>query len=453
MKRTLLIADDEKNTRAGLKAALELSIGKDSLDILTVGDGEEAMDVVGRQHVDIVLTDLKMPKRDGNEVLAATKATSPFTQVIMLTGHGTIENAVEAMKRGARDYLIKPVNIDELALKVKRLLDELETREDNESMRERLDKATRFENIIGTSEKMQRVFAQIRKISPTRASVFIRGETGTGKELVAQAIHQHSDRKRKPFVKVNCGAFSETLLESELFGHEKGAFTTAIKQKPGLFERADGGTIFLDEIAETSAAFQVKLLRVLQEGEYERVGGSQTIKVDVRVIAATHQNVESLITTGKFREDLYYRLNVIRIDLPALRERPEDIPLLARAFVEEFCRANGKPNLKMSPKLVNALQQFEWRGNVRELRNVVERLVVYAEGNELTPKDLPRELMPEGDKSATVTLQAGMTLKDAEREMIKATLIKTNGNRAETARLLKMGRKTLYRKLAEYEIE
>jgi DNA-binding NtrC family response regulator len=453
MKRTLLIADDEKNTRIGLKAALEMSLGKKNIEIKLAADGEEALQIIRDEPIAVVITDLKMPKADGHAVLTEAKKASPFTEVIILTGHGTIENAVDAMKDGAKDYLIKPINLDELAMKVKRVLGEMETVEENEALREQVDRKFHFDSIIGQSEPMRKVFAQIRKIAPSRANVFIRGETGTGKELVATAIHNHSPRRRKPFIKVNCGAYSETLLESEIFGHEKGAFTHAIRQKPGIFERADGGTVFLDEIAETSPAFQVKLLRVLQEGEFERVGGDETLKVDVRVIAATHQNVEELIEKGRFREDLYYRLNVIRIDLPPLRDRREDIPLLAREFVREFSEANGKEPMKLSPRVLNALQQYPWRGNIRELRNRVESMVVYSEGKELAMKDLPKELHPDHAEAPGVTLPAGIPMKEVEKEMIKATLLKTNGNRAETARLLQMGRKTLYRKLAEYDLE
>ena len=454
MKRHLLIAEDEKNTRNGLKAALEMSLGTEyDLEVHLAADGEEALQALGARSIDVLLSDLKMPKLDGFELLKEAQRISPLTAVIILTGHGSIENAVDAMKEGAADYLIKPVNIDELALKVRRLFRQMDTENEVHQLRDEVDAKCAFDNIIGQSEPMQRIFSQIRKVAPTRAAVLIRGETGTGKELIASALHNHSERRRMPFLKVNCGALSETLLESELFGHEKGAFTSAVKQKPGLFERADRGTIFLDEIAETSPSFQVKLLRVLQEGEFERVGGTETLRVDVRVIAATHQNLEKLIEEGKFREDLYYRLNVIRLNLPPLRERREDIPLLVRHFIAEFCERNGRPVLKVAPKVMNALQQHNWRGNIRELRNRLEGMVVYASGDELNMRDLPEDLRPENTATPTVTLSAGMTLKDAEREMIKATLLKTNGNRAETARVLKMGRKTLYRKLEEYDIQ
>jgi len=453
MKRTLLIAEDEKNTRQGLKAALEMNLGGEfPLEVLLAADGEEALDLVRNKPIDLLLTDLRMPKLDGYALLKETAKISPLTRVIILTGHGTIENAVEAMKDGAADYLIKPVNVDELCMRVQRLLRQIDTENEVHLLREEVDKKYHFDNIIGQSEPMQKIFAQIRKVAPTRAPVMVRGETGTGKELIASAIHNHSERRRQPFLKVNCGALTETLLESELFGHEKGAFTTAIKQRPGVFERADRGTIFLDEIAETSPNFQVKLLRVLQEGEFERVGGTETMRVDVRIVAATHQNLEKLIEDGKFREDLYYRLNVIRINLPALRERREDIPLLVRHFVNEFCDRNSRPPLKVHPKVLNALQQYSWRGNIRELRNRLESMVVYASGNELTVKDLPDDMAPEKSEAPSVTMPAGTSLRDMEKELIRATLLKTNGNRAESARILGMGRKTLYRKLDEYDI-
>jgi DNA-binding NtrC family response regulator len=454
MKRHLLIAEDEKNTREGLKAALEMNLGSEyDLEVLLAADGEEALDIVQERSIDVLLTDLKMPKLSGDQLLEEVAKISPLTATVILTGHGTIENAVEAMKQGAADYLIKPVNIDELSLKVKRLFRQIDTEAEVHLLREDVDKKYHFDNIIGQSEPMQKIFQQITKVAPTRAAVLIRGETGTGKELIASALHNHSERRRQPFLKVNCGALSESLLESELFGHEKGAFTHAVKQRPGLFERADRGTVFLDEIAETSPSFQVKLLRVLQEGEFERVGGTETLSVDVRVIAATHQNLEKLIEDGKFREDLYYRLNVIRINLPPLRDRREDIPLLARHFVAEFCDRNGKPEMKLAPRVINALQQHHWRGNIRELRNRLESMVVYGSGKEIGMKDLPDDLRPENTSAPTVSLQAGMPMKEVEKEMIKATLLKTNGNRAETARLLQVGRKTLYRKMDEYDIQ
>ena len=299
---------------------------------------------------------------------------------------------------------------------------------------------------------MNSVFAKVRTVAPSRANVLLYGESGTGKELIANAIHQNSPRRHRPFVKVNCGALPLTLLESELFGHEKGAFTGAIKTRPGRFEMADGGTILLDEIGETGPEFQVKLLRVLQEGTFERVGGMETLKCDVRVIAATNKRLDQLVKEGKFREDLYYRLKVVEIDLPPLRERREDIPLLVDHFLEEFSRYYGKPKHRIHPKALNALQNYSWPGNIRQLKNVIEGIVVMTEG-EITLSDLPEEISNEPGQSQYIKIPAGLTMKEAEKEIISAALIHYGGNRAKTARGLGLGRKTLYRKLEEYGIE
>jgi two-component system response regulator AtoC len=305
---------------------------------------------------------------------------------------------------------------------------------------------------VGRSEAMMQVFSRVRTVAATRATVLIYGESGTGKELIANAVHLHSPRRIRPFVKVNCGALPLTLLESELFGHEKGAFTGAVRTKPGRFEMADGGTMLLDEISETAPEFQVKLLRVLQEGEFERVGGTQTLKTDVRVIAASNRRLDDLVRQGRFREDLYYRLKVVEIMLPPLRERREDIPLLVDHFLEEFSRYYGKPKPRVQPRALAALQNFAWPGNVRQLRNVLEGAMVMTDG-EVTLKGLPEEIRSDADGPSFVKIQAGATMKDAERELIQAALISNGGNRAKTARTLGLGRKTLYRKMAEFGIE
>jgi DNA-binding NtrC family response regulator len=448
-KHTILIVDDEKNTREGLQWSLE----DDDRVVLTAANGAQALEMIGRNRVHLVVTDLRMPEMDGLELLEAVRRESPGTEVVVLTGHGTVENAVEAMKQGAYDYLVKPVNLDELGILVKRALAAGDMREENIVLREALEERHGFENIIGRSPQMEAVFERVRQVAPTRASVLITGESGTGKEAVAGAIHYNSPRRQKRFVKLNCGALTATLLESELFGHEAGSFTDAKRQKFGRFEMADGGTLFLDEITETSPEFQVKLLRVLQEQEFERVGGTETIRVDVRVVAATNQDIEKQVQSGRFREDLYYRLNVVKIQIPPLRERGDDIVLMTHAFLTEFCEQNGKPPLKISPRVVQALRQYSWPGNVRQLRNVIEGMVVLATGRELTPRNLPPEIQENGAGRPSMELRVGSSIADMEKELIRATLEQNGGNRAAAARTLGLGRKTLYRKIEEYGLD
>lgn len=449
-KHTILVADDERNTRDGLRWSLEEG-GK--YVVFCAANGREALDILLKQEIHLLITDLKMPEMDGMELLAATRRESPATEVIILTGHGTVEGAVEAIKMGAFDYLIKPVNLDELGLLVERVLMQHDLREENVALHEELEKHYGFENIIGRSGGMQQVFQKVRQVAPTRASVLLLGESGTGKELIANAIHYNSPRKANRFIALNCGALTTSLLESELFGHEAGAFTDARKQKIGRFEMADGGTLFLDEITETSPDFQVKLLRVLQEQAFERVGGTQTVHVDVRVIAATNKNIENLVHEGKFREDLYYRLNVVKIEIPPLRERQDDIPLLAQVFLEEFAKVNDKAPMTLTMKAMNALRQYSWPGNVRQLRNVMEGVVVLSTTKAIGLKNLPDEIRASAAPRHTMELQVGTTVAEMERQMILATLEQTEGNRAAAARILGLGRKTLYRKLQEYGIE
>lgn len=449
MKRRIVIADDEKNTREGLKWAVE---GK-GVEVALAADGQEALDILATQDVDLVIADLRMPRVDGIELLHRIKNEYPGTEVIILTGHGTVESAVEAMKIGAYDYVMKPVNLDELNLLLERALMLKAMKEENLALHRQLDERYGLDKIIGRSPAMMKVFRKIKQVAPSKATVLIQGESGTGKELVASAIHFNSPRKNKPFIKINCGALSPTLLESELFGHEKGAFTDAYKQKQGRFELANEGTIFLDEVSETTPEFQVKLLRVLQEQEFERVGGTRTVKVDVRVITATNKSLEQCVQEGRFREDLFYRLNVIQINLVPLRERAEDIPLLVNSFLKEFSQEYGKEMLDVSPKVMSILQQYHWPGNVRQLRNVIEGLVVMATTREITPKSLPEEIRSEVDRGRFLKIKTGSTIQEAERELIKATLLEVNGNKAKAARMLGLGRKTLYRKLQEYRIE
>jgi len=448
MKPTILIADDERNTREGLKWSLE-----EKGDILLAADGIEALEILRAREVDLLITDLKMPRMDGNELLQQARKESPETDVVILTAHATVNTAVDAMKLGAKDYLTKPVNPEELNLLVERIFASRAVERENRALREERDIRYGFDNIIGSSGAMEALFKQIRQVAPSRAAVLISGESGTGKELVASAIHYNSPRRNQPFIRINCGALTPTLLESELFGHEQGAFTHAIKQKPGAFELADGGSLFLDEISETSPEFQIKLLRVLQEQEVQRVGGIKTFRVNVRIIAATNSDLEARVREGRFREDLYYRLNVVRMVLPPLRERREDIPLLASAFLKEFCEENVRPVLRISPGAMAHLQNYEWPGNVRQLRNAIEGMVVMAAGDELTVRDLPREIQRAEPPNKALELHVGATLASAERELIRATLLETEGNRAKASRMLGIGRKTLYRKLEEYGLE
>lgn len=445
MQRSIMIVDDEKNTREGLKWALEAT----GAEIHLASDGEEALVRLGSQPVDLVLSDLKMPRLDGMELLTHVREESPETDFVILTGHGTVETAVEAMKKGAFDYVIKPVNIDELQLMIQRCFEQKDLRRENEQLRAAVNDRYGFDSIIGRSPQMENVFEKIRQVAPTRASVLVQGETGTGKELIAKAIHFNSPRRRRPFIAVNCGALTQTLLESELFGHEKGAFTGAVKQKPGRFELANGGTIFLDEIGETTPELQVRLLRVLQEQEFERVGGVKTVKVDTRVVAATNKDLKKEVEAGRFREDLYYRLNVVRIDLPSLRERTDDIPLLVHQFLKEFCKEHGK-ELQIGPKAMTVLQNYHWPGNVRQLRTIIESAVILTPGKEIQPRNLPEEVRSDLSPANAVKLRVGMTVTDAERELIRATLSEFGGNKAKAARVLGLGRKTLYRKLGEY---
>ncbi|MFP4579745.1 MAG: sigma-54-dependent transcriptional regulator [Candidatus Sumerlaeia bacterium] len=448
-KYTIVVVDDEKNTREGLKWGLE----EDNREVLTAATGEEGLELIRNHDAQVVITDLRMPGMDGLELLDHIRKDSPDTEVIMLTGHGTVENAVDAMKLGAYDYRLKPINLDELGILVERILEQKSMRQENIELHEALEKRHGFENIIGNSPEMESVFDRVRQVAPTRASVLICGESGTGKEEIASALHYNSPRKNKPFIKLNCGALTATLLESELFGHEAGAFTDAKRQKVGRFEMADGGTLFLDEITETSPEFQVKLLRVLQEQEFERVGGSSTIHVDVRVVAATNQDIDKQVREGKFREDLYYRLNVVKIELPPLRERGDDVVLLARAFLQEFCEENDKPLKEFTPKAIEALRHYSWPGNVRQLRNVIEGLVVLSSGKKITEEDLPLEIRESSNQQKSMRLKVGSSLADMEKELIRATLKENGGNRAAAARTLGLGRKTLYRKIDEYGLD
>lgn len=445
-KRTILIADDEKNIREGLALAL------DDYDCILAEDGGKAWKIVNEQHVDLVISDLRMPVMPGSELLKKIVSTYPTIPVVVLTGHGTVETAVESMREGAVDFLTKPVNIDHLDLLIKRTFANIEVLEQNNALSRELEnikKGQKFSKIIGNSSAIRNMMDTISQVAPTDSSVMITGESGVGKELVADAIHSFSRRKDGPFIKVNCSALSESLLESELFGHEKGAFTGAIAQKKGRFELADGGTIFLDEIGEINQSIQVKILRVLQEREFERVGGERTIKVDVRILAATNRNLEEAIGKGTFREDLYYRLNVVSIKVPSLRERKEDILLLATEFLSRFAKKNGKTIDGFTAKTKSVLFNYDWPGNVRELQNCIESAVVMSKSNLIDVDDLPAKIRNGSVNQNFIHIPIGASMAQAEKIMIANTLSLTKGNKTKAADVLGIGRKTLLRKIQE----
>lgn len=449
MTFNVLIVDDEKNIRSGLGRALEL----DGYHCFLAADGREGLDVIAEEEIDLVIADLKMPRLSGEELLRHVVEHYPTVPVIILTGHGTIETAVQAMRDGAYDFLTKPVSLDRLSLLAKRALSTRELVLQHRRLQEELDQQRKTSTIIGKSSEMGRVMQMVRQVAPTKASVLITGESGVGKELIADAIHRLSGRSDKPLVKVHCAALSEALLESELFGHEKGAFTGAIGRKRGRFELAHTGTVFLDEIGEINQAVQIKILRVLQEKQFERVGGEETIDVDVRIISATNRDLRSEIESGSFREDLFYRLNVVNIHVPPLRERKEDIPLLTAAFIKEFARENGKQVEGIDAQARAALYRHPWPGNIRELRNSIESAVVMAKGSIIGIEDLPPSIGPSRDDADYIRIELGSSLESAEREIIRGTLAANKGNKTKTAGVLGIGRKTLHRKIAEYGLE
>jgi DNA-binding NtrC family response regulator len=444
----IFIVDDEKNTREGLKKALESA----GYRILLAADGEETLRIMKSERVDLLLTDLRMPGMDGLELLRKVIGIQPGVITILLTAYGTVETAVQAMKEGAYDYITKPINIDRLEIIVQRALSTRVLEMENIELRKKLDERYRIENILGRSKAIEEIRKTVKQVAPTKATVLIEGESGTGKELIALAIHGLSDRKDHPFVAVHCAALAEGLLESELFGHEKGAFTGAVKKRIGRFEMADTGTLFLDEISEMGAETQVKLLRVLQEQEFERVGGSETINIDVRLVAATNTELEALIGEGKFREDLYYRLNVVRLHVPPLRERSEDIPLLVKAFIAEFNVANKKSVEGLTAEAMDILLSYSWPGNVRELRNCIEGVVVLSRRRMIHPEDLPIKIR-QGDKKTYSEKEDDATLKGLERKTIEAALLKAGGNKTEAAKILGISRRTLHRKIKNYNLK
>lgn len=453
MNPIVLIVDDEKHTRDGLRRALE-----DKYEVYVADSMEAALNIMEAEKVDILITDLKMQEADtGMKLLDRAKTLDPAPVCLMMTAYGSVDVAVEAMKRGAYDYLTKPVDLDRLEILIARALKSRKTEEEVVTLRKQVATKFHFDNILGSSPVMKEVFDIAEQVAPTRATVLIEGESGTGKELFAKAIHQLSPRKNSPFVAVHCQALPAQLLESELFGHEKGAFTGAIEKRIGRFEYANNGTIFLDEIGDIEPQIQVKLLRVIQERSFERLGSNKTVQVDVRIIAATNKDLEREVAEGRFREDLYYRLNVIKITLPPLRDRRGDIPILANAFLKEFAQENGKQISEISAEALDVLQNYSWRGNVRELRSAIESAVAMSRGDKLFIKDFPPAVRENKDeftsKSNGTKISGNMTMEEIEKQAIINALKQTGGHRTHAAEKLGISRRTLHRKLKEFGIE
>lgn len=444
----ILIVDDEKNIRDGLKIALS----REGYNIFLGSDGLEALEILKNEDIDVVITDLKMPNLDGEALMKRIIKEYFNIPVIILTGHGTVENAVKAMRDGAYDFITKPLNLDKLSLIVSRAVSQRRLIIENRNLQLKIASIGKGQ-IIGKSGKMAKIYEIVESVAPTKATVLILGENGVGKELIANMIYELSNRKDRPFIKVHCAALAESLLESELFGHEKGAFTGAIKTKKGRFELADGGTLFLDEIGEISPQIQVKLLRVLQERTFERVGGEETIQVDVRIISATNKDLKELVEKGKFREDLYYRLNVVQLNVPPLRERREDIPLFISKFIADFSKENNKIIKDITAKARTCLYNYSWPGNIRELRNVIESAVVLCKNGVIDIDDLPPHLVTEEEQLNILKIELPTTMRNIEKKAIISTLRITNGNKSKAAELLDLNRKTLHTKISEYEIE
>jgi len=450
--KTILIVDDDPAHRTMLKTLLKGW----GYRVEEAEDGDIAVAKVKEAPFDLVFMDIRMIRLSGLQALEAIKTYNPSVPVIMMTAYSSVDTAVEAMKKGAYDYLTKPLDFDELRLTMERAMEHTELKEENRLLRETIGERFKAENIIGTSSSMVALLETLAQVAPTEATVLITGESGTGKELIAGAIHHNSPRNRGPFIKVNCAAITETLLESELFGHEKGAFTGAHRRKEGKFRQAHMGTLFLDEVSEMSLAMQAKLLRVLQEMEFTRVGGEELIKVDVRLIAATNKNLAEEIQEGRFREDLYYRLNVVNLEVPPLRERREDVPLLAQHFLAHFSKKNRKSLKGFTPQAMDRMLKYQWPGNVRELMNAVERAVVLSRYEYIDVSDLPfalQEVEPSGQATNMQrAIPAGVPLEEVEKATILKTLEATGGNKSEAARRLGITRKTLQKKLKKYGV-
>jgi DNA-binding NtrC family response regulator len=443
----ILVVDDEANARRAITTIL----GEEGYEVAEASNGEEALQRLADFSPAVVLSDVRMPRMDGLTLLKQAREQGSNATFIMMTAFASVETAVEAMRAGAENYLVKPLNADNVLVVLEKVLAQRALQREAESLREQVRQRARFHHIIGESPQLQAIYDMIRRAAATRATMLILGESGTGKELIAQALHHESPRRDKPFVKVHCAALSENLLESELFGHERGAFTGAVARREGRFELADGGTLFLDEIGEISPAVQVKLLRVLQQREFERVGGNQTLKVDVRIVAATHRDLAAEVKAGRFREDLYYRLNVVAVTLPPLRERKRDIPLLVSHFLERYSAAYGKDVRGLAPGTLQALLTHDWPGNIRELENAIERAVVLATGGELSTDDLPPVLRgPRPTGTSPSSLIPGATLAAIEREAILRTLEMVQGSTTRAAEVLGISVRKVQYRLKEY---
>ena len=448
-KATLLLADDERGTREVLAKFLRMQY-----DVTLAEDGEVAVNLLDRNDYDIVLTDIRMPGADGFRILEKTLQKTSPPPCIMFTAYGSIETAVDAMRKGAFDFVTKPVNFDQLEIVISRALESKRIKQENHELKQRLDDKFGLKGIVGSSPAMRLVIDTVRQVAPSRSTVLIEGESGTGKELIAQAIHQLSGRKGK-FVAVHCAALPENLLESELFGHERGAFTGAYDRKIGRFEMADNGTLFLDEIGEIPLSVQVKLLRVLETRSFERLGGGETLNTTARVVTATNRDLAQMVKDGTFREDLFYRLDVVRIDLPPLRERPDDIAPLVQHYLEYFANENGKPEMTITEAAMSALTSYSWHGNIRELKNCVERMVVLCRGKEIGIDNIPLNIREDLEPGIgkTILTAGGCDLEQNEKLLIERALNECNGNRSKAAEKLGISRRTLHRKLHIYNID
>ena len=446
-KARILVVDDETNARRALRTILD----EEGFDVSEAADGQEALELLRERGADVVLADIRMPRLDGIELVRQARVEGSPALFVMMTAFATIETAVEAMKAGAENFMVKPLEPSTVLIVLDKVLEKMRLARDSEQLKERVRQRYRLDAMVGESAALHSVFDVVKRAAPTKATVLLLGESGTGKELVAQAIHQESDRRDKPFIKVACAALSETLLESELFGHERGSFTGAVGRREGRFELADGGTLFLDEIGEIPASVQVKLLRALQQREFERVGGTQTLKVDVRVVAATNRDLGAEVAAGRFREDLFYRLNVVAVTLPPLRQRKSDIPALVSHFIEKFATAYEKQVRGLLPGTLNVLLRYDWPGNVRELENVIERAVVLARGRDLAADDLPPVLSgpsPAGPRPGG--LIPGATMRELEREAILRTLEVVDGSTSRAAAMLGISPRKIQYRLKEY---
>ena len=455
--QTILIVDDDEATLEVMSDVLS----DEGYEVVSTSSGQEALRITQAQPIDVILTDLKMPDVDGMEILRSANSMDSQPQVIMITAYGSVDKAVEAMRAGAADFIEKPVrSIAALREKVRKAIGNQSLRRQNValqrqnvSLQKQIDKKFGFSNIIGNSEQMSRIFDQLALVAPTKANVLICGETGVGKDLIAYATHNNSDRKNKPFIPINCAAISSELLASELFGHERGAFTGAFRQRQGAFELANEGTLLLDEVSEMSPENQAKFLRVIEDQQFMRIGGMTSIKVDVRIISTTNRDLPKEVESKKFREDLYYRLKVVTITVPPLRERVSDIPLLANAFLKEFGEENNKDIIQIDREAMERLMSYDWPGNVRELKNIIESMVVMSTSAKIEVADLPANIRgAEAPQPASIS-QVGTSMKEVERDMIRKTLGDTNGNKRRAAEILGIGLRTLYRKIQKYDLD